>query len=148
VSARTHRGSPQLTDAEFADAIRMLTDTDGVTVGEGAALLGMSRDRMRVLLNVVAAHTRDTMNKGKAIAVWTLVPDVEERIAARHELQRQRLTTRNLAHAVAVRAGRLAPSVPTWEGRSGLPHHFTTDGMGRVVAYVGPQFGELDLDAE
>lgn len=148
MNQRTHRGEPQFSDGDFADILRLLTDTGGATIGEAADALNMSRDRMRILVNVVGRHTGHRYNKGKAIAVWTLAPDAEARIAARQAVQLDRLTRRNLAHSVAVRAGRLAPSVPVWEGRSGQPHHFQTDGMGRVVAYVGPGFADLDLDEE
>jgi hypothetical protein len=148
MSTRVHRSQPQLTDAEFADAIRLLTDVGESTIGDAADALSMSRDRMRILISVVGMPARTIRVRGRNISLFTLSPDAEMRIVARHALQAARLEKRNVAHSVAVRAGRLAPSVPVWEGRSGQPHHFTTDGMGRVIAYEGPGLADLDLDEE
>jgi hypothetical protein len=84
--------------------------------------------------------------KGKAITVWTLARDYEDRIVLRHRLQASRLQARNQAHRMARQFSTLAKGQAVWDGSSASPHHYQTDGMGRVVAYVGPMLAELDVD--
>jgi hypothetical protein len=136
--SRAVKSQCQLSDDEFASVLRLFTETPRLTIQEVEERLGCAVNRARELLIVVADICDVEKRRGGRINVWALSPDAEARIAARHVAQRQRLERRRLSPRLAA-VQRLAAHVSsTWQGTSAAPHHYPTDGMGRVIGYTGP----------
>ncbi len=122
--------------SEETDHVRRLfAQSHTLTIQDVGHAMRIRMRRAGELLRVVGVFVgyerRGTIN----VQVFTPRPDMDDVIAQRHAEQEIRRANQCNKPGVS----RLPGPAHQWPGRSGASVHFDTDGMGRVVAYVGPE---------
>ncbi len=125
----------RVTEEECAQVLALFATKPTITVNDVRLSLRILEGRARGLIELLGTIAYAKRVRGGSKLHFTVVPDAHAVIARRMAEQAQRRSSQGRKRELPAMPG---PQY-LWHGRSGAATHFDTDGMGRVVAYVGPE---------